>query len=54
MRTNYERKKMIIDDQLKLQSFGQQLTPNVVSLMILDISEKLRGYRMYFRQEFIG
>lgn len=54
MQTNYERQKMVVWDQLKLRAFQQQLTPSMVSLMIYDISEKIRHYRMYFKQEFIG
>jgi hypothetical protein len=53
MQTNYERQKIIIADQLKLRSFSQQLTPPMLDRMISNISETLRNYRMYYKQEFI-
>ena len=53
MHTNYERQKIIVADQLKLRSFGQRITPRMISLMLYDISEKLRNYRLYFKDEFI-
>ncbi|XP_028391251.1 uncharacterized protein LOC114516081 isoform X2 [Dendronephthya gigantea] len=53
MQRNYEKQKIIIAYQLRLASFGQQLTPRMVNRLILDISQDIRNYKMYFKKEFI-
>ena len=53
MQRNYEKQKIIIAYQLRLGSFGQQLTPRMVNRLILDISQDIRNYKMYFKREFI-
>ena len=53
MRTDYERQKFIIANQLKTPKFAQESTPRMLNLIMLGISEKMRNYRMFFKKEFI-
>ena len=54
MKTKYDNRKMVLSVGLKVRPFDQQLTPPLVSLMILDISQEIHNYRMYFKDEFNG
>ena len=54
MQTKYDNRKMVHSVELKVRPFDQQLTPPLVGQMMSDISQEIRNYRMYFKDEFIG